>query len=170
MSYSNQFKEAAQVELSKRLGYKNLVECVQAIGSKEFKRRVDKFYPEYYKEEKNRLNKYFKSRSETKNKGFNTEGFKLYKEKLITIIEDKLKDLYNIVLDNPNIKKPDLIKQSKLSYNYMTPLINLGYLKNSGSNRDPIFKINFSKGKTREIATLLHEISSKKQEEHKQRL
>ena len=50
MKYTNEFKEKAQNELSKRLGHNNLVECVQSLGSKQFKRKCDEFYSEYFKE------------------------------------------------------------------------------------------------------------------------
>ena len=49
MKYTNEFKEKSQNELSKRLGYNNLVECVQSLGSKQFKRKCDEFYSEYFK-------------------------------------------------------------------------------------------------------------------------
>ena len=56
MKYTNEFKEKAQNELSKRLGHNSLVECVQNLGSKQFKRKCDEFYSEYFKEvNKNRF-------------------------------------------------------------------------------------------------------------------
>ena len=56
MKYTNEFKEKSQNELSKRLGYNSLVECIQSLGSKQFKRKCDEFYSEYFKEvNKNRF-------------------------------------------------------------------------------------------------------------------
>ena len=43
MKYTNEFKEKSQNELSKRLGHNSLVECVQSLGSKQFKRKCDEF-------------------------------------------------------------------------------------------------------------------------------
>ena len=50
MIYSEQFKDDALLEMSKRLGYETVSACASKIGSKEFARQREKFYKIYHKE------------------------------------------------------------------------------------------------------------------------
>lgn len=55
MNYPREFKERAQIEMSKRLGFESRTACINALGVKEFTRKRNEFYKTFFEEENEQI-------------------------------------------------------------------------------------------------------------------
>lgn len=159
MKYTNEFKEKAQNELSKRLGYNSLVECVQSLGSKQFKRKCDEFYSECFKEvNKNR----FIVKKVTKT-GLKTEQSKRYinNEKAITKIEISLKEIAKLIEQGKDNSVRLFIIDCFITNVYLTILRRLGYLTNLNHRKCPKYFLNIKESDYRIVAEKVFKEASK---------
>ena len=159
MKYTNEFKEKAQNELSKRLGYNNIVECVQSLGSKQFKRKCDEFYSEYFKE----VNKNRFIVKKVPQPILKSEPSKRYinNEKAITKIEISLREMAKLIEQGNDNSVRLFISECFITNIYLTILRRLGYLTNLNHRKDPKYFLNIKGSDYRIVAEKMFKEASK---------
>ncbi|WP_333661564.1 hypothetical protein [Chishuiella changwenlii] len=135
MHYTATFKEKAIQEMCLRAGYPNVSAYASKIGAKEFARKREKFYEEFYTEENE---KYKISNS--------SEAVIKYKD-----LPEKLELIFQYLTQNPDSRIYKVEDLFSFSRSYLNIISKLGYIKNSGTKYNPFFIVNRNNKSTSEI-------------------
>lgn len=135
MHYTASFKEKAIQEMCLRAGYPNVSAYASKIGAKEFARKREKFYEEFYTEENE---KYKISDS--------SEAVIKYKD-----LPEKLELIFQYLTENPDSRIYKVEDLFAFSRSYLNIISKLGYIKNEGSKNKPHFVVDSSGKLTSEI-------------------
>ena len=132
MIYSQQFKDDALLEMSKRLGYKTVSACAAKIGSKEFARQREKFYKIYHKEliKTGEQKKYYSKRKNTNKQ-----------------VDINLDAVFEFLKETKETNLRDLAKKFNFSSSYLSIILKLGYISLNRKGRKYFYTEN-KKGKT----------------------
>lgn len=150
MSYTGEFREKAQNELAKRLGYNSLVECVQDIGSKTFAKQRNDFYPIYQKEV-----------YESELDGHYTVGLKRLKNGT----EDNFALALDFIETNPETTLRETSEKFNAPYHYLSVASKLGFIKNIRSGRFPEYKVDYKNKRPQDILMIIRKHGMIKQRE-----
>lgn len=134
MNYSGEFRERAQIEMSKRLGFENRSECINSLGVKEFARKQNEFYKTFFEEENER------------NLKFNSVNKNRLKDPELHV---KLDAIFEYIEINPDCKLYQVEELFSFYKTYLNIIFKLGYIENLSSK----YKTNFivkKQGKTSE--------------------
>ncbi|MGV0921876.1 hypothetical protein ACTS94_16255 [Empedobacter falsenii] len=124
MNYPGEFKERAQIEMSKRLGFNSRTECVNSLGVKEFARKRDEFYKTFFKEE----NEQIKVEVSTQQKEIKNKD-----------LPEKLELIFEYIKQNPETRIYKVEQKFLFCKFYLNIVVKLGYVVNIGSKHKPIF-------------------------------
>lgn len=132
MNYPGEFKERAQIEMSKRLGFNSRTECINSLGVKEFARKRNEFYKTFYEEENEQIKvEVFSQRKEMNNKD----------------LPEKLELIFEHIKQNPETRIYKVEERFLFCKFYLNIVVKLGYVVNIGSKHKPIFIVK-QQGKT----------------------
>ncbi len=148
MNYLGEFKERAQIEMSKRLGFNSRAACINALGVKEFARKRDEFYKTFFKEE-NELIKVEVSNQQ-----------KVMKNK---DLPEKLELIFDYVKHNPETRIYKIEEKFLFCKFYLNIVVKLGYVANIGSKHKPIFIVKQQGKSCAEIIAEVRNYSKLKQ-------
>ncbi|WP_291076395.1 MULTISPECIES: hypothetical protein [unclassified Empedobacter] len=148
MNYPGEFKERAQIEMSKRLGFNSRTECVNSLGVKEFARKRDEFYKTFFKEE-NELIKVEVSNQQ-----------KVMKNK---DLPEKLELIFEYIKQNPETRIYKVEEKFLFCKFYLNIVVKLGYVANIGSKHKPIFIVKQQGKSCAEIIAEVRNYSKLKQ-------
>lgn len=132
MNYPGEFKERAQIEMSKRLGFNSRTECINSLGVKEFARKRNEFYKTFFEEE----NEQIKVQSITQRKEMNNKD-----------LPEKLELIFEHIRQNPETRIYKVEEKFLFCKFYLNIVVKLGYVMNIGSKHKPIFIVK-QQGKT----------------------
>ena len=135
MHFTATFKEKAIQEMCLRAGYPNVSAYASKIGAKEFARKREKFYEEFYTEENE---KYKISNS--------SEAVIKYKD-----LPEKLELIFHYLTENPDSRIYKVEDLFSFSRSYLNIISKLGYIKNNGTKYNPLFIVNRNNKSTSEI-------------------
>lgn len=124
MNYPGEFKERAQIEMSKRLGFNSRTDCINSLGVKEFARKRNEFYKTFFEEE----NEQIKAESNTQHKELKNKD-----------LPEKLELIFDYIKLNPETRIYKVEEKFMFCKFYLNIVIKLGYVVNIGSKHKPIF-------------------------------
>lgn len=124
MNYPGEFKERAQIEMSKRLGFESRTACINALGVKEFARKRNEFYKTFFDEE----NEQIKAGAITQRKEMSNKD-----------LPKKLELIFEYIKQNPETRIYKVEERFMFCKFYLNIVVKLGYMVNVGSKHKPIF-------------------------------
>ena len=124
MNYPGEFKERAQIEMSKRLGFNSRTDCIKSLGVKEFSRKRNEFYKTFFEEE----NELIKVEVNTQRKEMKNKD-----------LPEKLELIFEYIKQNPETRIYKVEQKFLFCKFYLNIVVKLGYVVNICSKHKPIF-------------------------------